>query len=58
MITDDHYFSRNVNSDEELLLPLRPAVARTTLIGQDSIRNALSQITRAYADVARFLLSQ
>lgn len=56
MITDDHYFSRNVNSDEELLLPLRPAVARTTLIGQDSIRNALSQITRAYADVARFLL--
>ncbi len=56
MVTNDHYFSRNVNSGEEILLPLRPDGARTTLQYQDSIRGELSRITQAYADVARFLL--
>jgi hypothetical protein len=56
MVTNDHYFSRNVNSGEELLLPLNPRLARTTLALQDSIRNRLSGVTQAYADMARFLI--
>jgi len=56
MVTNDHYFSHHVNSGEEVLLPLRGSTARLSLEKQDSIRTELSTITRAYADVARFLL--
>lgn len=56
MVTNDHYFSRNVNSGEELLLPLNPRSARSTLAFQDSIRTRLSVVTQSYADLARFLL--
>jgi phosphoglycerol transferase MdoB-like AlkP superfamily enzyme len=56
MITDDHYFSRQINSGEEVLLPLNGKKARMTMERQDSIRAELSKITQAYADVARFLL--
>jgi len=56
MVTNDLYFSRNIYSGEELLLPLRPSDARITMQRQDSLRRELSRITQAYADVARFLL--
>ncbi len=56
MITDDYFFSRNINSGEEILLPMNSLQARFGLTKQDSIRRSLSDITKAYADVARFLL--
>ena len=56
MVTNDHYFSRNINSGEELLLPMKAGSARSTLAQQDSIRMELSNVTQAYTDLARFLL--
>ena len=56
MVTNDQFFSRNVNSGEEILLPLNATTARQTMAQQDSIRQKLSLITQAYADLARFLL--
>lgn len=56
MVTNDYYFSLQVNSGEETLLPLRAGNARYTLANQDSIRKELSGITKAYFDVGRFLL--
>jgi phosphoglycerol transferase MdoB-like AlkP superfamily enzyme len=56
MVTNDQFFTRNVNSGEEILLPLNANTARQTMAQQDSIRQKLSSITQAYADLARFLL--
>ncbi|MFM7672562.1 MAG: LTA synthase family protein [Bacteroidota bacterium] len=56
MITNDFYFTRQVNSNEELLIPLRSSSDLLSKPVQDSVRAELSKITQAYADVARFLL--
>ncbi len=53
MVTNDHYFSLNVNSGEEILLPMGTLIAAP---GQDSIQSQLSTVTKAYADLSRFLL--
>jgi len=53
MVTNDHYFSLNVNSGEEILLPMGTRIAAP---GQDSIQSQLSTVTKAYADLSRFLL--
>ncbi len=53
MITDDHYFSLNVNSGEEILLPMGSSNAGSRM---DSVRSRLSVVTKAYADLSRFLL--
>lgn len=56
MITNDHYFSLQVNAGEELLLPLRAAAARPTMADPDSTQAKLSRVVRAYGDLSRFLL--
>ncbi len=56
MLTDDYYFTRNINSGEEQLLPLHPAVPVYTIRQRDSIQKKLSVFTLAYFETAKYLL--
>lgn len=56
MVTDEFYFTRNINSGEELLSPLQPSLSAYTKQQKDSIRKRLSAFTIAYYETAKYLL--
>lgn len=56
MVTDDFYYSRNINSNEESLSPMHAGAAGYTKQVQDSIRKKLSVFTGAYFETAKYLL--
>lgn len=56
MVTDEFYFTRNINSGEELLSPLQPSLSAYTKQQKDSIRKRLSTFTIAYYETAKYLL--
>jgi phosphoglycerol transferase MdoB-like AlkP superfamily enzyme len=57
MITDDFYFTRNINFPDEEMIPMHPeAKTRYTRQQKDSIRKKLSVFTNAYFETARYLL--
>lgn len=56
MVTDDFFYSRNINSNEERLSPMRPSASFFTKQQQDSAQKKLSEFTSAFYETAKFLL--
>lgn len=56
MVSDDFYFSRNINSGEELLSPMRPRALLFSKQQQDSAKSKLSDFTTAFYETAKYLL--
>lgn len=56
MVTDDFYYTRNINSGEEQLRPLQNGPSRFTYGQQDSVRRKLASVTDAYFETAKYLL--
>ena len=56
MVTDDFYFTRNINSNEEQLNPMRPGSSLFSKQQQDSARKKLSEFTSAFYETAKYML--
>jgi phosphoglycerol transferase MdoB-like AlkP superfamily enzyme len=56
MVTDDFYFSRNINSKEELLKPMYKEAALISKQQQDSVKRKLSVFTSAFYETAKYML--
>jgi phosphoglycerol transferase MdoB-like AlkP superfamily enzyme len=56
MVTDDFYFSRNINSKEELLKPMYKEASLISKLQQDSIKKKLSVFTSAFYETAKYML--
>ena len=56
MVTDEFYYLRNINSNEEQLSPMKPGPPRFTTVQRDSIRLKLAAFTTAYYETAKYLL--
>lgn len=56
MVTDDFYFSKNLNFPDEQLVPVRYRDRSYTKAQRDSIQQRLSEFTTAYFETARYLL--
>ena len=56
MVTDDFYFSRNINFPDEQLNPVRSQALMYTKQQQDSIKKELSNFTNAFFETAKYLI--
>ena len=57
MVTDDFYFTRNINFPDEQLVPMHADVlGKYSKLQLDSVKNELSQFTTAYFETAKYLL--
>ncbi|MFN8290301.1 MAG: sulfatase-like hydrolase/transferase [Chitinophagaceae bacterium] len=56
MVTDDFYYTRNINSNEEQLNYIKPGSAPYSKAQQDSVRTKLAAFTAAYFETAKYLL--
>jgi phosphoglycerol transferase MdoB-like AlkP superfamily enzyme len=56
MVTDDFYFTRNINFPDEQLNPVRASAAGYSKQQQDSIKKELSAFTNAYFETAKYLI--
>lgn len=56
IVTDDFYFTRNINSGEEQLNPIRPAAEQYSKVQRDSVRKNLSSFSIAFFETARYML--
>ena len=56
MVTDDFYFTRNINFPDEQLTPMHAGASRYNRKQQDSIRKDLSAFTRAFFETAKYLI--
>ncbi len=56
MVTDDFYFSRNINFPDEQLNPVRSQALIYTRQQQDSIKRELSKFTNAFFETAKYLI--
>ncbi len=56
MVTDDFYFTRNINSGEEELNPMHPAAERYSRQQLDSAQHTLSVFTIAFYETAKYML--
>ena len=56
MVSDDFYFSRNINSGEESISPLNIQATLLSKQQQDSALKKLSAFTTAYFETAKYLL--
>ncbi|MGQ0739799.1 MAG: LTA synthase family protein [Bacteroidota bacterium] len=56
VVTDDFYFSKNINSKEEQLSPLHNASMQFSISTKDSVKKRLSVFTDAYFETAKYLL--
>lgn len=56
MVTDDYYFTRNINSGEEQLWPLHPAAAAADSLTKQTVAGKLSVFTLSYFETARYLI--
>ncbi len=56
MVTDDFYFSRNINFPDEQLHPVRSGALMYTRQQQDSIKKELSFFTNAFFETAKYLI--
>jgi phosphoglycerol transferase MdoB-like AlkP superfamily enzyme len=56
MVTDDFYFSRNINFPDEQLSPMHYGTSRYTYHQQDSIKKRLSAFTNAYFETSKYLI--
>ena len=56
MVTDDFYFTRNINFPDEELNPVRYGAMNYTKQQQDSVRKQLSAFTNAFFETAKYLI--
>ena len=56
MVTDDFYFTRNINSGEEQLNALHSGVLNYTTAKKDSVRKKLSVFTTAFYETSKYLM--
>jgi phosphoglycerol transferase MdoB-like AlkP superfamily enzyme len=56
MVTDDFYFTRNINSNEEQLKPMHSRASLFSKQQQDSTRKKLSEFTGAFYETAKYML--
>jgi len=56
MVTDDFYFTRNINSGEEQLNALHAGVLNYTTAKKDSVRKKLSAFTTAFYETSKYLM--
>jgi phosphoglycerol transferase MdoB-like AlkP superfamily enzyme len=56
MVTDDFYFSRNINFPDEQLNPVRSQALMYNKQQQDSIKKELSNFTNAFFETAKYLI--
>jgi len=56
MVSDDFYYTRNINSSEEQLTPMHQGAARFTKQQQDSAKKKLSEFTGAFFETAKYLI--
>ncbi|MEO7923013.1 MAG: sulfatase-like hydrolase/transferase [Chitinophagaceae bacterium] len=56
MVTDDFYFTRNINFPDEQIIPMHPAASRFNRQQQDSIKKDLSDFTNAFFETAKYLI--
>jgi hypothetical protein len=54
MVTDNYYFTKNINFSKEELHLLPPA--QYTKQQQDSIKNKMSEVTTAFYETANWML--
>lgn len=55
MVTDDFYFTRNINFPDEQLIPLHDNISLTPA-RQDSVKRRLSAFTNAFFETAKYLI--
>ena len=56
MVTDDFYFSRNINFPDEELTPIRPHASSFSKQQKDSVKKELSKFTNAFFETAKYLI--
>jgi len=56
MVTDDFYFTQNLNFPDEQLLPMKKAMPNYSQQQKDSIQRRLSEFTSAFFETARYLI--
>jgi hypothetical protein len=56
MVTDDFYFIRNINSNEEQLHPMNPRASLSSQLQKDSAKKKLSAFTSAFYETAKYML--
>ena len=56
MVSDDFYYTRNINSSEEQLTPMHQGASRFTKQQQDSAKKKLSEFTGAFFETAKYLI--
>lgn len=56
IVTDDFYFTRNINSGEEQLHPVRPGAERFSAAQRDSVQKKLSVFSLAFFETAKYML--
>jgi len=56
IVTDDFYYQRNINSNEEQVRAIRPSAAAIRGARRDSVQQALSAFCSAYYETAKYLL--
>ncbi|MBL7730892.1 MAG: hypothetical protein JNM88_06910, partial [Chitinophagaceae bacterium] len=56
IVTDDFYYTRNINSSEEQLNPMRPSAGNFSKQYQDSVKQRLSDFTTAFYETAKYML--
>jgi phosphoglycerol transferase MdoB-like AlkP superfamily enzyme len=56
MVTDDFYFTRNLEFPDEQLHPLTPDASRLSGKQKDSIRQRLSEFTSSFYETARWMI--
>ncbi len=56
MVTDDFYFTRNINFPDEDLNPVRYGAMNYTKQQQDSVKKQLSAFTNAFFETAKYLI--
>lgn len=55
MVTDDFYFSRNINFPDEQLLPMHDSISLSQP-QKDSVKRQLSQFTNGFFETAKYLI--
>ena len=56
MVTDDFYFTRNINSQEESIVPMHARATYFSKQQQDSTKKKLSEFTSAFYETAKYML--
>jgi len=56
MVTDNYYFTRQLNTGEELLLPLRASMPKQSSSNLKKMQRSLSELTDAFFETSRYLI--